>query len=80
MVVVSNDVLYGDAVTSAPTATLSTRNCTPAIPVGSEAVAESVMVPLRLAPEVGDVMFTVGPGGGGGAVPGFHTPPPKVVM
>ena len=64
-------------VTSAPTATLSTRNCTPAIPVGSEAVAESVIVPLTLAPEVGEVMFTVGPDC---VVPGFQTPPPNVVM
>src|SRR5690349_2452854 len=45
------------------------------MPLGSEAVADSVIVWETVEPAVGAVMLTVGP-----VVPGFHTLPPKVVM
>ena len=70
-------------MTSAPVAVPSTRKVMPAmpLPLGSEAVAESVIVPETVEPAVGAVIVAVGcGGGGGGGVPGFHTPPPKVVM
>ena len=38
----------------------SSWNCTPATPTLSEALAETVTVPETVAPEVGDVMLTVG--------------------
>src|SRR5438309_8162238 len=59
-VVVSQGAEYGAAVTSAPTFTPSSRNCTPTTPMLSEALAVMVTVPETLAPDVGDVIDTVG--------------------
>src|SRR5437773_8622345 len=52
--------LYGAAVSSAPTATLSSRNCTPATPTLSAAVADTVIVPDTVAAFAGAVSDTVG--------------------
>ena len=38
----------------------SSWNCTPTTPTLSEALAETVTVPETVAPDVGDVMLTVG--------------------
>src|SRR2546428_457286 len=59
-VVVSHVTEYGDVVSSAPRLPPSSWNWTPATPTLSEAVAETVMVPVTVAPEVGAVMVTVG--------------------
>src|SRR6266436_2656665 len=45
---------------SAPSAAPSSRNCTPATPTLSEAVAVTVTTPDTVAPELGAVMLTVG--------------------
>src|SRR5438128_134778 len=52
--------LYGATVSSAPILTPSTRNCTPATPTLSAAVAETVTVPDTVAPTTGAVIDTVG--------------------
>src|SRR5207248_2814747 len=52
---------YGAVVTSAPTAAPSSRNCTPATPTLSDAVAETVtLAPATVAPLAGAVIDTVG--------------------
>src|SRR4029079_4362276 len=57
-------VLYetekGAVVSSAPALAPSTRNCTPATPTLSAALAETVMVPETVAPAAGAVIATVG--------------------
>src|SRR5438128_8342752 len=45
---------------SAPNAAPSSRNCTPATPTLSEAVAVTVTTPDTVAPALGDVTLTVG--------------------
>src|SRR5439155_6252702 len=59
-VVVSQPIVYGGVVTSAPNATPSTRNCTPATPTLSVALATRLTVPLTVAPLAGEVSATVG--------------------
>src|SRR6266571_312339 len=59
-VVVSQETLYGLAVTSAPRFTPSSLNWTPTTPVLSEALALTVVVPLTVAPLIGAVIATVG--------------------
>src|SRR5262245_44407403 len=56
----SHDAEYGALVSSAPTLTPSTRNCTPTTPTASLALAVTVTVPLTDAPEAGEVIDTVG--------------------
>src|SRR5439155_1751048 len=57
---VFQEVEYGAAVSSAPSAPPSRRNCTPATPTLSEAVALTVTVDDTVAPFAGDVMLTDG--------------------
>src|SRR3989442_14045752 len=59
-VVVSHVTEYGDVVSSAPRLPPSSWNWTPTTPTLSEALAETVMLPVTVAPEVGAVMLTVG--------------------
>src|SRR2546427_11958971 len=59
-VVVSHGTEYGAVVSSAPRAAPSSWNWTPTTPTLSEALAETVMLPVTVAPEVGAVMATVG--------------------
>ena len=47
-------------MSSAPRAAPSSWNCTPTTPTLSEALAETVTGPVTVAPEVGEVMTTVG--------------------
>ena len=47
-------------MSSAPRGLLSNRNCTPATPTLSDAVAAIVTVPDTVAPPVGAVMAAVG--------------------
>ena len=56
----SQDALYGAAVTSAPNAAPSSRNCTPTTPTLSLAVADTVTAPATVAPFAGAVMETTG--------------------
>ena len=58
--VVFHDTVYGAAVSAVPSATPSTRNCTPATPTLSDAVAFTAVVPETVAPFPGDVRLTVG--------------------
>jgi hypothetical protein len=58
--VVFQDLEYGAAVSSVPSEAPSKRNCTPATATLSLAVAETVTVPVRLAPLAGAVIETVG--------------------
>ena len=58
-VVVFQVIEYGATVSSAPRLTPSTRNCTPATPMLSAAVAAMVMVPVTV-PAAGAVSATVG--------------------
>ena len=58
--VVSQAKLYGAAVSSAPRFAPSRRNCTPATPTLSEALADTVTVPVTVAPSAGAVTPTVG--------------------
>src|SRR5215831_9829426 len=53
-------VEYGEAVTSAPRFAPSSRNWTPATPMLSEALAETVIVPVTEEPLNGLVIETVG--------------------
>ena len=50
----------GADVSAEPMAAPSARNCTLATPTLSEALAETVIVPETVAPEVGAVICTVG--------------------
>src|SRR6266702_1817258 len=58
--VVSRATEYGAAVSSAPSAAPSSRNCTPATPTLSEASALTLIVPDTVAPFAGAVIDTVG--------------------
>jgi hypothetical protein len=58
--VVSQEMEYGDAVSSAPRLAPSRRNCTPATPTLSEALADTVVAAETVAPLLGAVMLTVG--------------------
>src|SRR3954447_4001291 len=53
-------IVYGGAVSSGPKASPSSRNCTPTTATLSDAVEESAIVPLTLAPFAGAVNDTVG--------------------
>ncbi len=57
---VFQEIAYGAAVSSAPRLAPSSRNCTPATPTLSEALAETVTVPETVAPAAGAVIETVG--------------------
>jgi hypothetical protein len=59
--VVSQLMLYGDVVSSLPSATLSMRNVTPPTAALSDALALIVTVPESGVAPVGAVMETVGP-------------------
>src|SRR5437763_8532529 len=60
-VAVFHETEYGAVVTSTlPLTPLSSRNCTPATPTLSEALAVTVTVPFTGAPLVGAVMLTLG--------------------
>ncbi|PYQ38251.1 MAG: hypothetical protein DMF77_24595 [Acidobacteria bacterium] len=50
----------GAVVSSDPAFAPSTRNCTPATPTLSEALAETVITPETVAPADGAVIVTVG--------------------
>ena len=74
VVVVFQDVEYGDAVTWAPKLFPSNLNCTPAIPTLLEALADTVIVPVSVEPFDGAVIESVGGGGGGGGGGGVEPP------
>src|SRR5258708_38994219 len=57
---VFHETEYGAAVLSAPRLAPSSRNCTPATPTLSEALAVTVTVPDTVWPLLGEVMLTVG--------------------
>ena len=57
---VSHEIEYGKVVSSAPKFAQSNLNCTPTTPTLSDAVAETVIVPLTVAPVVWEVIDTVG--------------------
>src|SRR5260221_10449981 len=59
-VVVFHDTEYGELVSSTPRLLPSTRNCTPATPTLSDAVALTVVVPDTVAPFAGELMLTLG--------------------
>src|SRR5437868_5914943 len=59
-VVVFHATEYGGDISSAPRFTPSSWNCTPTTPPLSDAVADTLIVPVRNAPLAGDVMDTVG--------------------
>src|SRR6476469_4543060 len=59
-VMVFQDIEYGEAVSSAPSAAPSSRNWTPTTPPLSLAVAGAVTMPDTVAPGPGTVMDTVG--------------------
>src|SRR6266850_5822666 len=56
---VSQEIEYGAVVPSAPRLAPSSRNCTPATPTLSEALAVTVKVADTVAPLLGEVMLTV---------------------
>jgi hypothetical protein len=58
--VVFHETEYGAVVSSAPRLAPSSMTWTPATPALSEAVAVTLIVPETVAPDVGDVMLTVG--------------------
>ena len=73
VVVASQLMLYGAIVSSPPSATPSSLNCTPTTPTLSLALAWTVTVPQTVAPLAGDVIDTMGEvvsggEGGGGEV------------
>ena len=72
-VVVFHGAEYGVLVSSAPTFTPSSLNCTPTTPTLSELVAESVVVPETVEPSAGDEIATSGSvvSGGGGDTTGL---------
>src|SRR6185436_2110420 len=55
-----HETLYGLVVSSAPRLAPSILNCTPATPRLSLALADTVVVPLMLAPAAGAVSATAG--------------------
>jgi len=59
-VVVLHETEYGDAVSSAPSAAPSSRNCTPATATLSDAFAVTEIVADTVAPAAGLVSETVG--------------------
>src|SRR5882724_1128295 len=59
-VAVFHDTEYGVDVSSDPRFDPSTRNCTPATPTLSDAVALTVVVPDTVAPFPGELMLTLG--------------------
>src|SRR5258708_5917981 len=59
-VAVFHETEYGAAVLSAPRLAPSSRNCTPATPTLSEALAVTVTVADTVWPLLGEVMLTVG--------------------
>src|SRR5437879_13874527 len=59
-VVVFHERVYGAVVTSAPRLAASSLNCIPTTPTLSVALAETVTVPLTVAPAAGAVIDTVG--------------------
>src|SRR5688572_23235751 len=63
---VIQDVANGLDVSSAPTFTPSTLNCTPTTPTLSDAVAEIVTEPLTVAPSAGARSDTAGGTASGG--------------
>src|SRR5438552_966256 len=66
-VVVSQETEDGAAVSSAPKLAPSSLNCTPTTPTLSVALAETVTVPVTVAPAAGAVMETAGEVVSGGA-------------
>src|SRR6476469_7461428 len=52
-VVLSQEIEYWDVVSSVPRGAPSSRNCTPATPMLSAALAETVTGPLTVAPPAG---------------------------
>src|SRR5437867_2116215 len=67
--VVSHEMANGAAVSSAPHAAPSTKNCTPTTPTLSDASASISTIPLTIPPLLGAVMPTLGAvvSGAGGA-------------
>src|SRR5262249_37715349 len=59
-VVVFQEKLYGELVSSVPSGLPSSKNCTPATPTSSDAFAATLTVPETVAVEVGVVMATLG--------------------
>src|SRR5439155_1751380 len=58
--VVSQEREYVLVVSSGPRFAMSSLNCTPTTPTLSEAVAETVIVPVTMSPVVGEAIDTVG--------------------
>src|SRR5882672_3402718 len=58
--VVLTEIAYGAVVSSAPRAVPSEKNCTPATPTLSEALADTAIVPETVAPLAGAVRLTAG--------------------
>jgi hypothetical protein len=58
--VVSQLIEYGGVMSSAPSGAPSRKNCTPAIPPSSDAVAVAPTVPKTVDPPVGEVIEAVG--------------------
>src|SRR6266852_3212445 len=82
-VLVSHETVYGATMTSAPSPAPSTKNCTPATLMLSEAVAEMVIIPDSVVPLIGDVRPTAGAVGGGVAGRALETvtvTAPEVVL
>ena len=59
-VAVFHEMEYGEEVSSDPTSTPSTLNCTPLTPISSDAVADIFTIPETVAPFDGSVIETVG--------------------
>src|SRR5262249_53585095 len=59
-VVVSTEIEYGAVVSSAPSGAPSPKNCTPATPTLSAAVAVTEIAPDTVVPFAGEVMLAVG--------------------
>src|SRR5262249_46267607 len=55
-----HEMVYGATVSSVPMSLPSTRNCTPATPTSSLALAVTLAVPVTVAPDAGAVNATVG--------------------
>src|SRR5439155_23224986 len=58
--VVSQEIVKGSLVTSARRVFPSSKNCTPTTPTLSDALAETVVLPMTVAPVAGAVIATVG--------------------
>ena len=65
--VVVQATVYGGALTSTPRLVPSSLNCTPATPTLSEALADTVTVPVTVAPAGGAAIETAGGVTSGGA-------------